>query len=211
MLGSFMLRNAALSFQTTLCHQQQATFARLYRNPKKFPIIPMPRWRIGVGDTVQVNSGKDKGKIGMVTHLYRKKNRLVVEGVNYKLKRTKAKDQDDNSTSGISTIQHPIHYSNVNLVDPESGKGTKTRYGFLADGTKVRISKSTGTIIPAANREHLTYANRHKEQTDGAMDTPVDKVLEVTYFGEDFVKVRLEFEQYIAEKESTEKLLIFDS
>jgi hypothetical protein len=81
----------------------------------------------------------------------------------------------------------------------------------LADGTKVRISKSTGTIIPAANREHLTYANRHKEQTDGAMDTPVDKVLEVTYFGEDFVKVRLEFEQYIAEKESTEKLLIFDS
>ena len=164
-----------------------------------------------MGDTVQVNSGKDKGKIGEITHVNRQKNRVVVSGVNYKLKRTKSKDQDEGTSSGITTIQHAIHYSNVNLVDPESGKGTKTRYGFLADGTKVRISKSSGTIIPPPNREHLNYVNRHKDQVDGPLDTPVDKVFEVTYKGEDFVKVRLEFEAYIAEKENTEKLLIFSA
>ncbi len=49
----------------------------------------------------------------------------------------------------------PIHVSNVNLQDPETGKGTKVKYGFLEDGLKVRISKKSGSLIPKP--EHLTY------------------------------------------------------
>ena len=160
---------------------------------------------------VQVNSGKDKGKIGEILKVDRTKNRVIVDGVNFKLKRKRGGDTEDGENqSGITTIQHGIHYSNVNLVDPETGVGTKIRYAYLADGTKVRISRTTGTIIPKPENEQMTYKNRHKDKVDGEYDTPVDKVLEVTYFGEDFTRVRLEFEEYIAEKEKMEKLLIFD-
>ncbi len=42
---------------------------------------------------------------------------------------------------------HPVHISNVALIDPETGKPTKIRFGFLADGKKVRIAKKSGAII----------------------------------------------------------------
>ena len=45
---------------------------------------------------------------------------------------------------------------------------------------------------------------------DGISDTPPDKVLEVTYKGEDFSAIKKEFDEYIREKERREKLLIFD-
>jgi hypothetical protein len=34
---------------------------------------------------------------------------------------------------------------------------TKIKYGFLEDGTKVRVSKKTGALIPKPDRSHLTY------------------------------------------------------
>lgn len=42
----------------------------------------------------------------------------------------------------------PIHYSNVNLVDPSINKPTRVAIRFTDDGEKVRVSKKTGTIIP---------------------------------------------------------------
>merc|ERR1711976_971206 len=92
----------------------------------------------------------------------------TVEGVNIKLRRKMDQSAEDGeSQGGIQTIQHGIHYSNVNLVDPETGVGTKTRFAYLADGTKVRISRDTGTIIPKPERENLTYKFRHKDKIDG--------------------------------------------
>ena len=136
-------------------------FSRRYIKPRRKPIQPILRWRIGKGDIVQVNSGKDKGKIGEVLKVDRKKNRVTVEGVNIKLKRKLDQSAEDGeSQRGIETIQHGIRYSNVNLVDPETGVGTKTRFAYLADGTKVRISRDTGTIIPKPERENLTYKFR---------------------------------------------------
>ena len=34
------------------------------------------------------------------------------------------------------------------LIDPELDEPTSVKVGFLEDGTKVRVSKKTGTIIP---------------------------------------------------------------
>ncbi len=42
---------------------------------------------------------------------------------------------------------HPLHISKVALIDPETGKPTRVRSGYLETGEKVRISKRSGSII----------------------------------------------------------------
>ena len=72
------------------------------------------------------------------------------------------------------------------------------------------ISKKSGSIIEKKPDPGLDYKIRHKNRVDGISDTPPDKVLEVTYKGEDFAKIKEEFEEFIREKERKEKLLVFD-
>lgn len=95
------------------------------------------------------------------------------------------------------------------MVDPTSGTATKVKYGFLEDGSKVRIAKKSGTIIPLPDRSHLQYANRVKTKEIGIYDTRGDLVLEKTYKGEDFCKVKAEFEAYLRIKEDKERLMVF--
>lgn len=105
--------------------------------------------------------------------------------------------------------EFPIHVSNVQLVDPSLNEPTKIKYGYLEDGSKVRISKKSGAIIPKPDRSHLTYINRTKSREVGVFDTRGDLVLDKTYTGEDFLKVKAEFEEYIRIKEEKERLLVF--
>lgn len=91
------------------------------------------------GDTVQVISGKDKGKQGVILKAMPSKNRVVVEGVNVIKKH--AKPSQANPQGGILEIEAPIHVSNVMPLDPKTGK--PTRVGFkVVDGKKVRVAKS---------------------------------------------------------------------
>jgi hypothetical protein len=48
--------------------------------PKK--LEPLPRWTIVRGDTVVVLSGRSAGKSGKVKRVLRRKNRVLVEGLN---------------------------------------------------------------------------------------------------------------------------------
>ena len=70
------------------------------------------------GDKVVVISGKDKGKEGTILEAYPKKERVLVEGVNYVKKH--AQPSQDNPQGGILTIEAPVHVSNVMPVDPKS-------------------------------------------------------------------------------------------
>ncbi|MBQ6459714.1 MULTISPECIES: 50S ribosomal protein L24 [Exiguobacterium] len=91
------------------------------------------------GDTVQVMSGKDKGKQGVILKAMPSKNRVVVEGVNVMKKHSKPSQA--NPQGGILEIEAPIHVSNVMPLDPKTGK--PTRVGFkVVDGKKVRVAKS---------------------------------------------------------------------
>jgi len=170
--------------------------------------VTFPKWRIVRGDRVGIIAGKDKGKQGTVLRVYRKKNQVLISGINQKIKRVKA-DMEKDQKGGVKSIIHPVHVSNVQLVDPESGKTTKTRFGYLATGEKVRISKSTGTIIPKQMLAVYNQKNRNKNKVDGPKDTTGATALEVTYRGEDFDKIKAEFEDFIKEKERKEKLLVF--
>lgn len=91
------------------------------------------------GDTVQVMSGKDKGKQGVILKAMPSKNRVIVEGINVIKKH--AKPSQANPQGGILEIEAPIHVSNVMPLDPKTGK--PTRVGFkVVDGKKVRVAKS---------------------------------------------------------------------
>lgn len=182
--------------------------SRISRNFAKFQ-TPFSPWKIVRGDQVWVNTGKDKGKIGQVFKVNRKTNELLVDGINVKLREVK-NNPNEMEKGGVVPINRPIHVSNVNLIDPESGKGTKVRIGYLSDGSKVRISKKSKQVIPKPNMEVLSYASRHRNRDDGPQDTPARLVMLATYAGEDFSSVREDFEKYITEKERMESLLVFD-
>jgi len=63
--------------------------------------------------------------------------------------------------------------------------------------------------VPKPDRSHLTYVFRTKAFEDGPNDTRGDLVLEKTYEGEDFLRVRAEFNEFIRLKEEKERLLVF--
>jgi large subunit ribosomal protein L24 len=132
----------------------------------------------------------------------------MVEGVNILMKRTKG-DDDGESIGGIRPKLGWIHVSNCNLVDPVTGMGTRVGIGYLEDGTKVRVSKKSGSIIEKPVREDLKYEVRTKNKVDGPYDTQPDQVLEVTYKGEDFGAIRDQFEAEMEEKDRIERLLVF--
>jgi large subunit ribosomal protein L24 len=96
------------------------------------------------GDKVQVISGKDKGKQGVVLASYPKKNRVLVEGVNIVKKHSKPSQL--NPQGGIITKEASIHVSNVMPLDPKTG--APTRVGIkLVDGKKVRYAKKSGEVL----------------------------------------------------------------
>ena len=105
----------------------------------------MGKLHVKKGDTVIVISGKDKGKKGKIVAAFPKKDRVVVEGVN-QVKRH-MKPTQSNPQGGIITKEAAIHVSNVMLVDPESGKPTRTKMVVQEDGTKVRTAVKSGKAI----------------------------------------------------------------
>ena len=105
----------------------------------------MAKLHIKKGDTVYVNAGDDKGKTGRVLKVLIEKNRAVVEGVNVVTKATKPNAK--NPQGGLVKMEAPIHASNLQLVDPKSGKATRVGDKVNEDGKKVRISKKSGEEI----------------------------------------------------------------
>jgi large subunit ribosomal protein L24 len=96
------------------------------------------------GDIVSVNTGEDKGKTGRVLQVLVKKGRAIVEGVNMVSKH--AKPSAKNPQGGIIKKEASIHLSNLNLLDPKSGK--PTRIGRREEkGVMVRYAKKSGEVM----------------------------------------------------------------
>ena len=101
----------------------------------------MKKLHIKKGDTVYVNAGNYKGETGKVLSVDPSKDRAIVEGVNIVKKHTKPNAK--NPQGGIVSQEAPIHVSNLQLIDPKSGK--PTRVGYRMDGDKkVRYAKKSG-------------------------------------------------------------------
>lgn len=105
----------------------------------------MEKLHIKKGDTVYVNAGDDKGKTGRVLEVQVKKNRAFVEGLNMVSKSTKPTAK--HPQGGIVQMEAPIHISNLNLIDPKSGKPTRIGRRKNEAGKSVRYSKKSGEEI----------------------------------------------------------------
>lgn len=104
-----------------------------------------PKLNIRKGDTVKVIAGDDKGKNGKVLEVLLEKNRALVEGVNIVTKHTKP--SAGKPEGGIKKVEASIHISNLQLVDPASGKLTRVGRKLNEKGKLQRYSKKTGELI----------------------------------------------------------------
>ena len=105
----------------------------------------MSKLHIKKGDTVYVNTGKDRGAKGKVLKAFVDEKRAIVEGVNMVSK--SCKPDARHPQGGIIKQEASIHISNLNVVDPKTGKPTRIGRRMNADGKLVRYSKKSGEEI----------------------------------------------------------------
>lgn len=99
----------------------------------------MSKLHIKKGDTVFVNTGKNKGTVGKVLKVYVEKQRAIVEGINMVSK--SVKPDAKHPQGGIQKQEAPIHISNLNPVDPKTGKPTRIGRKRDENGKLVRYAK----------------------------------------------------------------------
>lgn len=99
------------------------------------------------GDTVEVDAGKDRGKRGKVLRVLGKKDRVLVEGVNFAKRHTRPSQKA--RQGGIVEKEMPIHLSNARVVCPKCNE--PTRVGHRSEGaeSKVRVCRGCGEAIDA--------------------------------------------------------------
>ena len=97
------------------------------------------------GDMVYVIAGDNKGQQGKVLRVDAQKQRAIVEGVNICKKATKPNAQKPQG--GIVEKEAPIHISNLQVLDPKSGKPTRIGRKENAEGKLVRYAKKSGEEI----------------------------------------------------------------
>ncbi|MEL6502058.1 MAG: 50S ribosomal protein L24 [Cyanobacteria bacterium J06631_6] len=97
------------------------------------------------GDTIQVISGRDKGKVGEITTVNPKTSQVTIEGVNVRTKHVKP--QQEGESGQIITFEAPIHSSNVMLYSTKEKTVSRVGYTYTEDGRKVRMLKKTGEVI----------------------------------------------------------------
>jgi large subunit ribosomal protein L24 len=102
--------------------------------------------RIRKGDQVIVTAGKNKGQKGEIVKV--DGDKVVVSNVNIVKRHTKPNPQA-NQPGGIVEREAPIHISNVMLLDPASGKGSRVGIKVLEDGRKQRVLRSSGEAVDA--------------------------------------------------------------
>ncbi len=97
------------------------------------------------GDVVFVNAGDDKGKQGKVLEVLPSEERAIVEGINMVTKHTKPNAKSPQG--GIVKQEAAIHISNLNVLDPATGKPTRIGRRYNEKEKLVRFSKKSGEEI----------------------------------------------------------------
>ena len=105
----------------------------------------MSKLHIRKGDIVYVNTGEDKGKTGRVLKVYVDDKRAIVEGINKVMKHTKPNAKSPQG--GRKETELSVHISNLNPVDPKSGKPTRI-----------------GRVINEKSKKLVRYAKRSGEE-----------------------------------------------
>lgn len=176
----FNLRQLLASFCFEAMSGRMKLMKTLMKSRKKYkpPIVPH-KFNIVRGDKVEVvGNHPERGKQGIVETVLRQKDRVIVQGVNLGPRKIKGNIQRG-IPGGNIMVPKTIHYSKVNLVDPVTGKATRIYKKILEDGTKVRVAKKSGAIIPRPEILKLRRNARSSIVTES--DTLDEDVWAITY------------------------------
>ena len=103
------------------------------------------KYHIKKNDKVMVIAGKEKGKTGKVLRVLPKKDRAVVEKVNF-IKRH-MRPGPHSRQGGIIEKENPINISNLMVVCGKCTDPTRVGRRVLEDGSSVRYCKKCDEII----------------------------------------------------------------
>ncbi len=103
------------------------------------------KMKIRKGDTVQVITGKDKGKTGEVLRTFPWENRVLVQGLNLRTKHVKPTQEGE--TGRILTEETAIHASNVMVYSTSKQVASRVELVTDKDGNKKRRLKKTGEFL----------------------------------------------------------------
>jgi large subunit ribosomal protein L24 len=103
------------------------------------------KMRIRKGDTVQVISGKDKGKTGEVLRTLPYENRVVVQGINMRTRHVKPTQEGESGR--IVTEEASVHASNVMIYSSSKKVASRVEIVVDKDGNKKRRLKKTGEFL----------------------------------------------------------------
>ena len=106
----------------------------------------MQHYRIRKNDKVMVTVGKDKGKVGKILKILRKKDRVLVEKINMAKRHTRPNPHKQ-QPGGIVEKEMPIHISNVMLMCETCAGPVRVGYRVDADGKKERFCKKCNKTI----------------------------------------------------------------
>jgi len=101
--------------------------------------------KIRKNDSVLVIAGKDRGKKGRVRFAYPKDERVLVEGINFIKRHTRAVRRV--RQAGIIEREAPIQVSDVMLLCSKCNHPTRVGFRFLEGGKKVRICRVCHEVI----------------------------------------------------------------
>jgi large subunit ribosomal protein L24 len=102
------------------------------------------RAKIKKDDQVVLIAGRDKGKRARVLAVAPTRGKIKVEGAGVIKRHQRAAG---NRSGGIIDKESWIDISNVQIVDPQSGKPSRVGFKFDGDGTKFRVASSSGHSI----------------------------------------------------------------
>lgn len=96
------------------------------------------------GDKIIVVTGKDKGKKGTITSVLVAKNKVVVEGINMMKKHQRPRKSGEKGS--MINMAMPMNASNVQILDPKTGKATRLGKKKVGDAW-VRVAKKSNQEI----------------------------------------------------------------
>ncbi len=100
--------------------------------------------KVRMNDVVKVICGKERGKIGKIKKILTKKNKVVIEGINYVVKHKKSRLYKIKGS--LIKVEAPIHISNISYYCVKLKKDFKI--GFICENNqKKRIFRKNNLFI----------------------------------------------------------------
>ncbi|CAF0775351.1 unnamed protein product [Brachionus calyciflorus] len=182
--------------------------AQIKNDPRKqrstLIVPPLREWFFFRGDKVQIMTGKDAGKQGLINAIIKQRNWVFVSGLNCKLTL-----QSSTGVAGdgeYTMVEKPLVVNrDVKLIDPSDLKPCEVTFRFTEDGEKVRVSKRTGQVLPIPPDAEATidYAKKSTYKP-GDKDTSPNELVKETFIPK-YMSFELDLMQEYGIKETKQK------